>query len=291
MLEFSQDERLAMPPERQLNRVVWMLWLQGFENSREVVRLCLHSWKTRNPTWKVVELNEENLSDYIDSDSLSTLRSLDIKRNMLADLIRMYLISRHGGVWADATCFCCQPLDNWLHEYMASGFFAFRDPAPDRVLSNWFLAASKGNPLASIFYEKHRDFFVKNQFSMRTHKDRARVNRISTVLNRNATLSQLWTYPVMIRTLRTYPYYIFHYHFARTVRQNDACREVWNRTPNFSARGPLKMFEAGLFSPMTDQLRDDLNQAKDPLYKLKWKFGGEKLREGCILDHIMRSMD
>lgn len=280
-----------MPPAKQLNRVVWMLWLQGFENSREIVRLCLHSWKTRNPTWKVVELNEQNLSDYIDSGSLSVLRSLDIRRQTLADLIRMYLISRHGGVWVDATCFCCQPLDNWLHKYMGSGFFAFRNPRADRIVSNWFLAATKGNLLASLFYEKHRDFFLKNRFPLQdTPKGKKRIKRIGFVLNRNATLAQLWTYPLIIKTLGVYPYFIFHYHFARIVRENAECREIWNRTPPFPADIPRKMNIAGILSPMTDQLLDDLTQARDPLYKLKWHYRQQDFTEGCILDHIMRSI-
>jgi hypothetical protein len=175
---------------------------------------------------------------------------------------------------------------------MASGFFAFRDPGPDRILANWFLAALKANPLASIFYEKHRDFFLKNKFSLQhTRRGTARVKRLSPILNRNAELAQLWTYPLITRTLRAYPYFIFHYHFARIVRENAVCREIWNETPHFSALVPQKMFHAGLFSPMTDQLLDDLNQAKDPLYKLKWKFRGQSFTKGCILDHIMRSID
>jgi len=269
-----------------------MLWLQGFENAPKIVRVCLHTWKTRNPTWKVIELSEKNLPDYVDSESLSALKGLDIKRQKLANLIRMYLISRHGGVWVDSTCFCCQPLDSWLYDYMDSGFFAFRNPGPDRILANWFLASEKGNPLASIFYEKHKDFFLKNHFTLlHTKRDRARVKRLEPILNRNPRVSQLWTYPFITKTLRTYPYFIFHYHFARTVRENEACRRIWEKTPTLPARRALKMAHAGLFSPMPDQLQDDLNEARDPLYKLKWKFREDSVTTGCVIDRIMRSID
>lgn len=281
-----------MPPASKLERVVWMLWLQGFENSREIVRVCLRSWKIRNPTWKVVELTEENLSDYIDADSLAVLKSLPIRRQMLADLIRMYLISTHGGVWADASCFCCQPLDSWLPAYMLSGFFAFRNPGPGRILSNWFLASNKGNLLASTFYQRHRDFFSRNQFPLQqTDKGKKRIKQLGFVLNRNATLAQLWTYPLMTRTVGAHPYFIFHYHFARIVRENAGCREVWNKTPFYSADIPRKMNKAGILSPINDELLDDLNQAKTPLYKLKWHYRQTDFRSGCILDHIMRSID
>ena len=269
-----------------------MLWFTGFETAPEIVQKCLRSWKLRNPTWEVVELTDKNLPDYIDPGSLATLTSLDIERQKLANHIRMYLISRHGGVWVDSTCFCCQPLDSWLPDYMTSGFFAFRDPGPDRILANWFLAANKGNPLASIFYERHLDFFLKNKFPLQhTKRGRDRVKRLRSTLNRNSKRAQLWTYPLFVQAVKVYPYFIFHYLFARTVRENAICREIWNKTPSLSARIPLKMNRAGVLSPMPDRLLEDLQQLKDPLYKVTYKYRQDYFTEGCILDHIMRSID
>ena len=286
-----EQHRPGIPVASPVERTVWMLWLQGFENAPDIVQVCLRSWKTRNPTWRVVELNEENLSEYIDSASLATLKSLDIKPQKLANLIRLYLISTHGGVWVDSTCFCCQPLDSWLPGYMESGFFAFRNPGPDRILANWFLAASKGNALASIFYERHRDFFRQNRFPLQhTQGGRDRVRKIGSLLNRNAKLAQLWASPLLTKTVKAYPYYIFHYHFARTVSENAVCRDIWNRTPPFSSDGPHRMDRAGILSPMTSQLMEDLVQLKQPLYKLRWKYPPGEFTSGCILDHIMRSL-
>ena len=61
--------------------------------------------------------------------------------NHRANVLRMELLARHGGVWVDATCFCVRPLDEWLPAQMSSGFFAFARPARSRLLANWFLAA------------------------------------------------------------------------------------------------------------------------------------------------------
>jgi len=298
-----------IPPATELNRVVWVLWLQGFENSPEVVQLCRRSWKIRNPTWQVVELSLANLSNYIDADSLGTLLALDIPPQKLANLIRLYLISRHGGVWADATCFCVQPLDHWIHGYMDSGFFAFRFPAAawldehmdsvfggirdrsgDRILSNWFLAAVKGNLLASTFYEAHRGFFLKYSFPLQnTEKGRKRIERLEWYLNRNAKRAQWWTLPLVVKAAKVFPFYIFHYHFARTITKNAACREIWNRTPTFPERGPHK-FTGALVSPITDEQLYDLTNAVDPLYKLTWKYDTEAFSEGCVFDHLKRSL-
>ena len=57
------------------------------------------------------------------------------------------MLRQHGGVWADATSFCLRPLDDWLNAAYAAGFFAFRNPAKDRMMANWFIASEPDNAL------------------------------------------------------------------------------------------------------------------------------------------------
>jgi len=305
----NEDDLRSAQAATELNRVVWMLWLQGFDKAPDVVRLCLRSWKTKNPTWTVVELNRDNLSGYVDSDSLSTLLGLDLPPAKVANLLRLYLMSRHGGVWADATCFCCRPLDDWLPDYMESGFFAFRSKSDAwlrdhmnlsvralamrsgaRILASWFLASFKGNLLASTVYERHKNYFVKYRFPLqRTKKGRTRLARLERILNRNPRLAQWWTSPLIAGTAKVFPYFIIHYTFAKVVTENRACRDIWNRTPTLLAFGPLRLIRS-LVLPITDQQRDDLKNAKEPLYKLTWKYRYEDFREGCVLDYLMQSV-
>jgi hypothetical protein len=293
-----------------LNRVVWMLWLQGFESAPPIVRLCVRSWKVRNPTWQVIELSDANLSDYIDSDSLARLRSIrNVKPQKIANLVRLYLISRHGGVWADSTCFCCKPLDSWIHDYMDSGFFAFRFKADKwlrdtensglsgivtragaKILSNWFFAARKGNYLASTVYDKHLELFLRDDFSLQFRKKgRKRVSRLGVILNRNARTAQWWTSPLVTRMAKVYPYFIFHYHFARIVSEDKKCMEIWERTPVLFARGPLRLIRS-LLLPITPAQRTDINEARQPLYKLTHKYRHEEFSAGCVLDYLMNSL-
>ena len=85
-------------------------------------------------------------------------RSAGLPGRLQADLARLDLLARHGGVWADATCFCVRPLDDWLLPCLPSGFFAFDRPGPDRLLSTWFLAAQPGNALVSGTFALMRDY-------------------------------------------------------------------------------------------------------------------------------------
>ena len=308
-----------MESRTELNRVIWMLWFGGFDNAPEIAQLCVRSWKLRNPDWKVIELNNDNLADYVDRDTLSTLRGLHLPPQKLANLIRLYLISRHGGVWSDATCYCARPLDSWLHDHMDSGFFAFRfhadtwlrnyrlpailswrKRAGDKIVANWFLAAVKGNALATRVFDQHLDFFVRNRFKLQSRAERkegsaerkyaaARAVRIGRLLNRNAKLAQWWTAPLISRTARVYPYFIFHYHFAAIISKDQVCQEQWYRTPVLFADGPLTYIRA-LVAPITDQQIADLKEGRQPLYKLTWKYRWDLYEEGCFLAYLFRSV-
>ncbi len=307
--ELRQRDDSALEAPGALNRVIWTLWFQGFDNAPEVVHLCARAWRARNPGWTLIQLSDENLSDYVDPGELSKLRSLNLPPQKLANLIRMYLISRYGGVWSDATCFCCQPLDSWLPDYMVSGFFAFRFPADawlqkhsrspvraltgqsdHRIMSNWFMAALKGNPLATTFYEEHRDFFERHDFPLQYGPTyRERMLKFASVLNRNARLSQLWTSPLVIRLAKLYPYFIFHYHFAKLVSRDGVCREIWNRTPTYLNTAALSL-RRRLTAPVTEELKSELEQTREPLHKLTWRYRPEDIEPGSGWDYLLRSV-
>jgi hypothetical protein len=127
-------------------RVVWILWLQGWESAPEVPQACLTSWKLRNPGWDVRPLDRKSLDSYVDLEEIGTLPP-----EALSDYARVHLLNRYGGVWVDATVFCMRPLDSWLDT--RSGFFAFEKPGADRPLASWFLAAEPGNAAVAVWSE------------------------------------------------------------------------------------------------------------------------------------------
>ncbi|HEX2722557.1 MAG TPA: capsular polysaccharide synthesis protein [Gemmatimonadaceae bacterium] len=286
------------------NRVVWIFWLQGFDDAPDVVRLCERSWRLSNPTWRVIALSQDNLADYVDKETLDTLARLEISVVKLANLLRFYLIGRYGGVWADATVFCCKPLDSWLGDYMRSGFFAFKFDAAawlndnpslirsmfkvkktERILCSWFLAAEKGNRLPNAFFEAHRDFFANNEFRMKGDA-RDRKRKMLAFLSRNPRLSQLWVSPVILRTFKVYPYFILHYHFASLVTHDPVCRKIWNETPTHSPRETFTLIWK-LVAPLSDELRRTIDNSNAPMYKLTWKYKPGTSVEGCVLDLLM----
>ena len=125
---------------------LFIYWDQGFENSPKLVQKCLLTWKKHNPTWNIIELDNTNLSQYIDLKP-ELHENIHITKASMSDIIRICLLEKYGGLWVDATTYCVKPLDDWLPQYITSGFFAFSkyEPEHNMLISSWFLYGDKDN--------------------------------------------------------------------------------------------------------------------------------------------------
>jgi hypothetical protein len=165
-----------------------------------------------------------------------------------SDRIRMELLRRHGGVWADATCYCLQPLEEWLPSKLApAGFFAFDRPAPDRMLSSWFLAASKGNYIVEQWRRLTREYWAD-----RNERDH---------------------------------YFWFHRLFEQGYRSDTQFKAMWDATPKVPADGPhyYVPYHLKLTRPATamDQLL--IRNAAVPLLKLTHKLRPNEHQSNSVL--------
>ena len=136
-------------------KIIFIYWAQKFIKAPTVIKKCLLSWKLKNPTWKIIELDDDNLSEYINiEEEISDIENKNITKTAYSDIIRIFLLAKYGGCWCDATTFCNQSLDIWLNKNIKTGFFGFDKPGEDRLLSSWFLYAEKNNYIIKKWKEK-----------------------------------------------------------------------------------------------------------------------------------------
>jgi len=274
----------------EVPRRIWFMWLQGLDGAPEIVKRCWASWEKYNPDWDLVLLDENNLERHVPVHEILGKNREHMSGAALADVARINLLANYGGVWVDATCFCCMPLDEWLGGYTRSGFFAFGRPKSDRLLSSWFLASSAGCELTRKFCEAVNSFWSTNRFPNQ-NTTRAVVSRaiLRRVLNRDPRLIRLWFSTAASKVLRVYPYPWFHYLFTEVVRRDERCEQIWGQTEYFSADIPHKLQSSGLLEPIPEDLEHDIDARKDPLYKLTWKYDENRCVEGSTLDYLLRS--
>lgn len=222
------------PGPNRLPRTIWMLWLQGWDEAPELVDACMRTWRRCNPDWELRLLAEDDLPPLIGDDAgMRTISGKQLPSEALSDVVRLALLLRYGGVWADATTFCLRPLDDWLAPLLVSGFFAFTNSSPDRMIASWFLAAEPGNRLLGIW---------------------------------QAYVVAYWR-----RRARRHTHFWFHgFLYGGAYRENREFRAIWKATPTLSSRGPAQL--AGrLGDPLPQAQWDAISRSGVPLLKLRYR--------------------
>ena len=139
-----------------LPKIIWMYWAQGVEDAPFIVKRCVESWQRHNPEWDVRVLDAQTVSEVVDLSDVPDV----MPQRVVANMMRLRLLTANGGVWADATTLCHRPLDDWLPLHMTSGFFAFKNPGSGRQLDSWFLVARPGNPVVSAWLRVYSDYIT-----------------------------------------------------------------------------------------------------------------------------------
>ena len=138
-------------------KLVWILWLQGWSNAPYIVRRVHDSYLFHYPDWHVTVLDRTTISLYLDLPF--QWNSSEITAPALSDIVRLGLLQRYGGVWADASLLCMAPLSQWIEEATAnSGVFMYHDGLGGNVHS-WFVAAVVGSYVLQRWHNASCNFW------------------------------------------------------------------------------------------------------------------------------------
>lgn len=131
---------------RAIPSVIWMLWDSGWNDAPYMQKSCMQSWKQHNPEYQVRALNLTqavqliNRSAFVSDYAWNNLATIQAK----SDIIRILLLARYGGVWADASLLCMEPLHTWLNTSKEFVAYIRRDrkvkPWHEPWVASWFLA-------------------------------------------------------------------------------------------------------------------------------------------------------
>ena len=177
-------------------RKLWMFWNNG-NVSVPALQHCMDSWRSRNPDWEFNLVTSKTIGKFLDSEveSLLSLRSLQVQS--LSDVVRVSLLAKYGGVYADMDVYNLLPLNEWLDDLVSpSGFFLFSLQRHNRFIASWFMASQSGNPVMIAWRQRMMDHIYKH------HKF---VN-----------------------------YFQLHYEFTKLVSAGE-CKQAWSKTPKIIA--------------------------------------------------------
>jgi len=254
---------------------IYILWLQGFDKAPWIVKKCLESWKLNNPNWNIVQLDQNNLQNYVNvSGLINGIENKSISHASLSDIIRISLLKKFGGLWVDATTYCTKPLDAWLDNYIGSGFFAFSfkmlpDFNPDKPISSWFIYGGINNYIIEQWYNKTISYSNKakklgNKSPFSTKEEWKKGNTESH-------------------------YFWFHYLFQDLYDRDQEFQQIWDNIPKLSETGPHFLQRNGMLNESNDLVKNHIDNKMAPLYKLTYRFDDLKYNSSCNLHYLLES--
>lgn len=230
---FKKNEPAALEKNilpKTLPKKIWIFWAQGWDNAPPLVKLCRDSWIVHNPDWEVALLSDGNISEYVTLNDF--IKGGNITYAAYSDVVRIKLLSKYGGVWADATTFCSAPLNTWLTDLMQSGFFAFNKPKT--TIASWFTASEENNFLIKR-WEEYVDLYWK--FARSPGR-----------------------------------YFWFHYLFEYMLMLDSRARTIWFQTPKISADGSYAAQRClKVEGERKDECANIISSGISPVHKLDWK--------------------
>jgi len=148
-------------------KIIWSFWDKGKDNAPEIVKKCINNWKKLNPEWTINILDNDNYKDFIDINEISGIDFNSLFPQKKADLLRILLIDKFGGVWLDGSTILIEPLD-WIQQKISNTnketvlFSAhhFTTNQEKPVVENWFIAA-KPNAYFINLWKKEFILYLK----------------------------------------------------------------------------------------------------------------------------------
>lgn len=229
---------------------IFIYWGQSFKDAPKIVKSCLSSWKKHNLSWDIVELDSTNINDYVDIESaIPELKDKEFDLTAFSDILRIFLLKKYGGLWCDATTFCNFSLDEWLEKYTQQGFFAFANPAPDRLLSSWFLYAEPDNYIVNRWYDETIKYWNTNN--------------------------------------KAHDYFWFHYLFGDVYKADPRFAHLWDSLLKLPSDEPHYLQDNGLFENLNVSTKTHIDDKKTGLYKLTYKYDESWFTDPSTLRYLI----
>ena len=153
-LAFRERKNYNQAPKR-----IWTYWDRE-DRIPKTVKMCMRGWAKWNPDYEIVLLTKKNYKGYVTiPNELTSHPNFNDMPARFADLVQVWALAEHGGIWIDSSIILKAPLDDWLFPKYAefSGFYINGMTKTTPVIENWFFACNKGSP----FVKKWRDEFSK----------------------------------------------------------------------------------------------------------------------------------
>jgi hypothetical protein len=161
----------------EIPKIIWSYWNGSISATADA---CFLSLKESNKDFRIIDLNEENLSDYL-PDLPNFAKDFPIQS--ISDFIRLSLLEKFGGIWIDRSVAVCANL-NWIideakrNKAEVVGFYnehgsAYKKNHTRPIIETGCIAATRGSQFISNWLDNFKKFMLsddwKNYYPSKTN--------------------------------------------------------------------------------------------------------------------------
>lgn len=189
-------------------RKIHILWFQGFDKAPDLVKMNYFNHLEKQQGFEISFYDSKDTYKILNKFKLNLH---DLSFQAIADIFRIKVLIDNGGYWLDSTVFINSSLEDFIPCDEKSPFL-FRNPAPDRPIANWFIAANKGDALLNIWFEEALKFFSEPRLPAPRRK----------YSNQRQALDD---FSLFIKN-KLYPYFWPHYLYAKLLEEDQHFRKL-----------------------------------------------------------------
>ena len=214
--------------------VIWQYWEQGIENAPDIVKACINSVEKHKNGCEHKILDFDSLKNYIEIPNfIYKLREKGkIPKANFSDIVRIYLLAKYGGIWADSTIFFSQNLPEYI---INSSLFVLKsDPNYDidgLNTTSYFIAGKKNSA-----YIQQMKYFV----------------------------DEYWK-----NNYASYNYFFFLHAMSLLIKYSKEAKEEYDKVP-FMSFIPVQRFQEELSNEFSKERMEQI-KSMSPFHKLTYK--------------------
>jgi hypothetical protein len=252
----------------KIPKQIWTYW-NDINNIPNIVLKCIDTWKFENKGYQITILDNYKIKKLCGID----IEKLNIKDKFYArhaDIARLIIMQKYGGIWIDATIICTESL-KWVHDLQKNTnveFIGYTAPhsTSDKypIIENWFFAAIPNSQFIS-------QWLLESIYMTTFNNEEDYINHIKNNTNTNIQkLNDDLPYLVIhlcaavIYQRKAKPYNIYLMNGTtgpfKYLNNND-----WNTLKSLDAL----CFDKNLHTPLIKLRGEERRYIEDNLYKLK----------------------
>lgn len=212
---------------------VFQFWNSGLDSAPAVVKSCIESWKlgcTGNDVEHVV-IDEKTLPEWegrIGGDFGKALQEFrlnarcwpDSKWRRYSDMLRLALLSKFNGIWADSTLLLTKPLQEWLPDPVTAGGLQLCRGV-NNAIENWFICSLSESEFLNAWAEHYIAYNIEVQRDASQYlAKKFSVPGMMFRLQHSVPRAKRWWFSWFLRKVyRKHPYFANYYSFEFVLHQ------------------------------------------------------------------------